>query len=142
MKDSTQNTINLGARVLLAHIFILAGFNKIGGYAGTQAYMEAMGVPGALLPLVILLELGGGLALLVGWQTRLVAAALAGFSVAAAAIFHSNFGDQMQMIMFMKNISIAGGLLMVFAYGAGALSLDAKLSQRRTSTPRGSLKQA
>ncbi len=134
MKDSTQNGVNLIARVLLAHIFLLAGINKISGYAGTQGYMESMGVPGALLPLVILLEVGGGLALIAGFQTRIVAGALALFCLATAVLFHTNFADQTQMIMFMKNLTMAGGLLMVVAYGAGALSVDAKFGQRRERT--------
>ncbi len=116
--------VDLAARILLAQIFVLAGLSKITGYAGTQGYMESMGVPGMLLPLVILLELGGGLALIVGWQTRLVSYALAGFTVIAALIFHSNFSDQMQMIMFMKNLSITGGLLLLALHGAGSLSLE------------------
>lgn len=112
------------ARVLLAHIFILAGVSKIMGYAGTQGYMESVGVPGMLLPFVILLELGGGLAILVGWKTRVMAYALAGFSIIAAAIFHNNFADQMQMASFMKNIAIAGGFLLLAEHGAGSYSLD------------------
>jgi putative oxidoreductase len=112
------------ARILLAHIFILAGMNKIMGYAGTQGYMESVGVPGMLLPLVILLEVGAGLALVVGWQTRLMAYALAGFTVISAIIFHNNLGDQIQMIMFMKNFAIAGGLMLLAEHGAGAFSLD------------------
>lgn len=112
------------ARVLLAQIFIMAGISKITGYAGTQGYMDMMGVPGILLPLVIILELGGGLAILVGWQTRLTAYALGGFTIIAAFIFHSNFADQMQMIMFMKNLALAGGFLLLAEYGAGAYSLD------------------
>ena len=112
------------ARILLAHIFVLAGISKITGYAGTQGYMEMMGVPGMLLPLVIILELGGGLALIAGWQTKWTAYALAGFSVISAVIFHSNLGDQMQMILFMKNFAMAGGLLLLAEHGAGAYSLD------------------
>ena len=112
------------ARVLLAHIFLLAGISKITAYAGTQGYMESVGVPGMLLPLVILLEAGGGLALILGWQTRWTSYALAGFSVVAAIIFHSNLDDQMQMILFMKNFAIAGGLLLLAEHGAGAYSLD------------------
>ena len=116
---------NLVGRILLAHIFVLAGLNKLGAaYAGTQGYMEAMGVPGMLLPLVILLELGGGLALMVGYKTRLMSWALAAFTVAAALIFHSQLSDQMQMIMFMKNFAIAGGLLILAEHGAGFYSLD------------------
>ncbi len=119
---SKYNT--LIARVLLAHIFVLAGLSKITAYAGTQGYMESMGVPGMLLPLVILLEFGGGLALLLGWKARLMAYALAAFTLVAAVIFHSNFADQIQMIMFMKNLSIIGGLLLIAEYGAGKYSLD------------------
>ena len=115
---------NLAGRFLLAHIFLLAGINKISGYSGTQAYMEGMGVPGMLLPLVIVLEIAGALALIVGWQTRWAAYALALFSIVAALIFHNNLSDQMQMILFMKNWAIAGGLLVLAANGAGAFSLD------------------
>ena len=114
------------ARILLAHIFVLAGISKITAYTGTQGYMEMMGVPGMLLPLVIILELGGGLAIVAGWQTRWVAYALAGFSVISALIFHSNLADQTQMIMFMKNFAIAGGLLLLAEHGPGAFSLDKK----------------
>jgi len=111
-------------RIMLAQIFLLAGISKIGAYAGTQGYMESMGVPGGLLPLVILVEIVGGLALILGWQTRWASLALAGFTLLAAFLFHSHLSDQMQSIMFMKNISIAGGLIVLAAYGAGACSLD------------------
>ncbi|MDO6685775.1 MULTISPECIES: DoxX family protein [unclassified Agarivorans] len=112
------------ARLLLALIFIVSGYGKIAGYAGTQAYMEAMGVPGMLLPLVIALELVGGLAILVGWKTRAIAFLLAGFSVVSGLLFHFNPDDQIQMIMLMKNVAIAGGFLLLVAHGAGAYSLD------------------
>ena len=121
-----EKYVNLVGRILLAHIFLLAGINKITGYSGTQGYMEAMGIPGMLLPLVILLEIGGGLALIAGWQTRLAAYALALFCIVSALIFHSNLGDQMQMILFMKNWAMAGGLLVLAANGAGAFSLDSR----------------
>ena len=111
-------------RLLIAIIFVMAGLDKIGGFAGTQGYMEAMGVPGELLPLVIALEIGGGLAIIVGWQTRLAALALAGFSLLSALMFHANFADQMQMIMLMKNFAITGGLLFLVANGPGAWALD------------------
>jgi putative oxidoreductase len=116
----------LAGRILIAAIFVLSGFTKIGGYAGTQGYMEAMGVPGALLPLVIVTELGGGLLIALGLWTRLAAFALAGFTLLSALLFHRNFGDQVQMIMFLKNLAIAGGFLFLFAHGAGRLSLDAR----------------
>lgn len=111
-------------RVFLATIFFMSGLNKMSAYAGTQGYMEAMGVPGSLLPLVIALEVLGGLAIIVGWQTKAVAIALAGFSVLSAVLFHADFTDQMQMGMFMKNIAIAGGFLMLIAQGPGAFAID------------------
>lgn len=123
-----EKVSQLLARVFLGHIFLLAGVSKIGAYSGTQGYMDAMGVPGALLPLVILLEVAGGLAIIAGWKTKWAAIALAGFSVVSAAIFHNNFGDQTQMIMFMKNIAIAGGFLLLAVHGAGAYSLDNRKS--------------
>ena len=116
----------LAARLLLGPVFVIAGWGKIGGYAATQGYMEAMGVPGMLLPLVIALELGAGLALMVGCQTRLAALALAVFTLLAGFIFHGNFADQMQAIMFMKNLGMSGGLLMLAALGGGAWSLDGR----------------
>ncbi len=127
MKDVTV----LVGRVLIALIFIGSGWGKIGGYAGTQQYMESMGVAGALLPLVILIELGGGLALVAGVLTRLAAVGLAVFCVVAALYFHMAWDDRIQYIMFMKNITIAGGLLVLAAYGAGAFSVDAWWSRRR-----------
>lgn len=116
--------LNLAARVLMAQIFIISGFSKITGYAGTQQYMASQGVPAFLLPLVILTELGGGVLLVLGWKTRWVALALAGFTLLAALLFHLKPGDQMQMISFMKNLAIAGGLLLFVRYGAGAPALD------------------
>lgn len=111
------------ARLLMAGIFVGSGLSKLGAYAATQQYMEQMGVPGALLPFVILAEVGGGLALLVGFQARLAALALAAFSIIAAIIFHGG-GDQIQQIMFMKNLAIAGGLLGFVLNGAGPASID------------------
>lgn len=115
-------------RVLIASIFVLSSLSKITAYTNTQGYMEAMGVPGALLPLVILFEVLAGLAIIVGWQTRLVAFALAGFSILSAIMFHFNFADQIQFIMFMKNIAISGGFLFLVASGPGAFALDNRAS--------------
>lgn len=115
-----NNVSMLTGRAMLATVFILAGFSKLGaGYAGTQAYMESVGLPGLLLPAVIALEIVGGLALLIGFQTRIVALLLAGFTVSAAVLFHSDFSQQMQMILFMKNIGLTGGFLVLIAQGPG-----------------------
>jgi len=111
-------------RVLLSIIFLSAGYGKIMGYTGTQGYMEKFGVPGELLPLVIVTELGGGLALLLGWKTRWAALALAGFCVLSALLFHLDFASKIQTIMFMKNLGLAGGFLVLAAAGPGALSMD------------------
>jgi putative oxidoreductase len=124
-------TSSLLGRLGLSLIFIISGWGKIAGYAATQQYMEAMGVPGDLLPLVIALELGGGLAILGGAFTRWIALAMAAFSLASAALFHGNLGDAAQAIHFWKNVAMAGGFLMLVANGAGALSLDAVWARRR-----------
>ena len=115
---------NSVGRVLIAAIFLLSGLSKISGYEATQGYMDAMGVPGGLLPLVIVFEVFAAVAIIVGFQTRLAALALAGFTLVSAVILHGNLGDQTQFIMFMKNVAIAGGFLFLVANGAGALALD------------------
>jgi putative oxidoreductase len=123
-KPAVNATLVLAARLLASTIFIGAGLSKLGaGYAGTQGYMASVGVPGTLLPLVIALEIGGGLSLLLGFQTRLVAFLLAGFCIVSGMLFHSG-ADQMQQIMLMKNLAIAGGLLAFTVFGAGRLSFD------------------
>lgn len=115
--------LSLLGRVLLSLIFILAGWQKITGYEATLQYMQAFGVPGFLLPLVILTELGGGLAILTGVFTRAAALALAGFSIVAALIFHANFADDVQLVLFLKNLAIAGGLVLLAAHGPGPWAL-------------------
>jgi putative oxidoreductase len=124
--NAQQNFLDFAGRVLIAAIFLISGLGKIAGYAGAQGYMAAMGVPGALLPLVIALEVGGALAIILGYRTRLVAFLLAGFCVVSALIFHRAVGDQVQFIMFLKNIAIAGGFLLLVARGPGEWSLDAR----------------
>jgi len=119
-----KKVAELIGRVFLAAIFLLSGLGKIGAYAGTAAYMSSVGVPAALLPVVIATEVLGAIAIIIGWKTRLVAFLLAGFTLVTGVIFHSNFADQVQMIMFLKNAAIAGGFLLLVANGAGALSLD------------------
>ena len=112
------------SRVLLSVLFIVAGYGKITGYEGTAAYMASMHVPSFFLPLVILLELGGGLAIVFGFLTRFTALFISGFTIIAAVIFHNNFSDDMQQLMFMKDMSIAGGFLILGLFGAGKYSLD------------------
>lgn len=117
----------LSARALMSFIFIAAGYAKLVGYDDTMTWMETMSVPGGLLPLVILIELGGGLALLLGWQTRLAAAALAGFCVLSGVLFHAGQPDDLQQILLMKNLAMAGGLLSIVRTGAGCPSVDKTL---------------
>jgi len=119
-----ESSAELVGRILLGSLFLLSGLSKLGAYGATAAYMSSAGVPGALLPAVIAVELLGSLAVIVGWKTRVAAALLAGFSLLAAFLFHNNFADQIQMIMFLKNVSIAGGFLLLVAQGAGPVSLD------------------
>lgn len=120
---SSHALVSLIGRALISAIFILSGFEKVTGYEGTVSYMQMFGVPGIVLPLVILAELGGGLAILFGVLSRWAALALALFCLASAVIFHANFEDQMQTILFMKNLAMAGGLLLLYANGPGALTL-------------------
>ena len=115
--------VSLVARILMSAIFISAGIGKVSGYAQTQAYMESHGLPGTLLPAVVALEVLGGVAVLVGVFSRYAGLALAAFCLASAAVFHSNFADQMQMTNFMKNVCMAGGFLLLFANGSGRYAI-------------------
>ncbi|OUS28109.1 hypothetical protein A9Q98_07980 [Thalassotalea sp. 42_200_T64] len=105
-------------------MFLMSGLTKISQYAGTQGYMEMMGVPGALLPLVILVEILGASMIIFGFKVRITALVLAGFSAASAMLFHNDFSNPAEIDNFMKNFTIAGGYLLLFAVGAGPLSLD------------------
>ena len=122
--------VDFAGRTMLALIFILSGYAKLGGYEGNLAYMASAGVPGFLLPPAIALELLGGIALVLGFQTRLVALLLAIFSVSSAILFHADLADQMQSIMFFKNIAMAGGLLLLTVHPLGDWTLDRKLLAR------------
>jgi putative oxidoreductase len=132
MNPNLTNTAALVGRILLAIIFITSGFGKITGYDGTAAYMATkLPMVGVLLPLTILTELGGGLALAVGFKARWAGLALAAFTLLAGFLFHDYWNADAahrmgQQINFMKNISISGGMLMVFAFGPGAWSVDRK----------------
>ena len=127
--NTFQNLAELGGRVLLAGLFLLSGAGKLGAYTATAGYMASLGVPGALLPLVIATELLGAAAIIVGWKTRIVAFLLAGFTLLSAIFFHSNFANQVEMIMFLKNVSIAGGFLLLVAHAAGPFSLDRRAAK-------------
>jgi putative oxidoreductase len=129
--QNIQNSAALVGRILLAILFIMSGFGKITGYDGTAAYMASKGLPmvGVLLPLTILTEFGGGILLAIGYKARWAALALAGFTILAALIFHNFWAVEAaqkmaQQINFMKNVAITGGLLVVFAFGAGRYSVD------------------
>ena len=119
-----QTYLPIVGRILLSIIFLVSGFGKITGTEFYVGYMEAFGVPGILIWPTIVLEIVGGVLLVVGYQTRWAAAALAAFTLVSALIFHTNFADQNEMVNFMKNLAITGGFLYVIAYGAGAFSVD------------------
>ena len=124
--NAIEKSADLLGRILLVVLFVFAAVGKLTGYAGTQAYMQSAGVPGYLLPLVILTELGGAVLIVLGWQTRLVAFLLAGFTLLSALIFHHQIGDSMQLLLLLKGISITGAFLLLVANGAGPCSLDAR----------------
>lgn len=135
MNSGLSSSAALVGRVMLAAMFVLAGISKIGGFDGTVAYIASKGLP---LPMVaaagtVLLEIAGGLALITGWRARWAALALAVFTVVASVIFHAYWAmpteqQAMQQLMFMKNMAVAGGMLMVFALGPGRLSVDGRRS--------------
>ena len=120
-------TILLG-RILLAVIFLLSGFGKLSAISGTAAYFGGLGLPLPTVTAVVvgLIELLGGLAILVGFQTRIAAWVLAVFTIATGLVAHTGWADQMQMIQFLKNLAITGGFLLLASSGAGAYSIDAK----------------
>jgi putative oxidoreductase len=138
MGTTYQSTVALVGRIFLCAIFVMAGFNKIMDYHGTAQHMTAQGMPAVsiLLPMAIAVEILGGLGLLVGFQTRFAAWMLFLFLIPTTAIFHNFWAMsdgqqyQMQMIQFMKNLAVMGGLLGFGAFGAGAYSLDALFANR------------
>jgi putative oxidoreductase len=139
MSESTKDTLLLLGRVLLSLIFILSGYGKITGWEDTSAYMASKGMP--LVPLfllgAIILELGGGLLVAVGYRARIGALALIIFVIPTTLIFHNFWAladpeRQLQTIMFLKNVSMLGGLLLIVACGAGRFSVDGLRPPRRT----------
>lgn len=126
MLNSLQNPLSLIGRLLLALLFVPAGYGKIAGFAGTVGYISSKGVP---LPevaaaIAIVVELGLGILLVVGFQTRWAALAMGLFTVVITCIFHAYWTDPTQQMMFYKNMAIAGGLFSIAAFGGGAWSLD------------------
>jgi putative oxidoreductase len=128
----TTRYLSLVGRLLIGFPFAMSGFSKLAAYGATTAYIASAGlpVPPLAYAIAVLVELGGGLLLIAGYQARSVALVLAVFSLATAVAFHSNFADQNQMIHFLKNVMMAGGLLQIAAFGAGAISLDARFLRR------------
>lgn len=131
MNPNTSNAAALAGRILLAALFVIAGFNKIGGFEGTAGYIASKGLPmpQVLTALTIALELGGGILLIVGYKARWVALLFFLWLIPTTFIFHQFWGidaaqAQMQMTQFLKNVSIMGGMLLLFAFGPGAYSLD------------------
>ncbi|WP_369789077.1 DoxX family protein [Rouxiella sp. WC2420] len=127
--NKVQNTAILIARILMPILFIVAGWGKMHAYTATAAYMASAGVPGFFLPLTILLEFGGGLAIMFGFLTRTTAIITAVFTILTALLFHVDFSVPVNQMMFMKNLTIAGGYLVLFAAGPGAFSIDRLLKK-------------
>lgn len=117
-------------RAAMSAIFILSGLGKVSAFGATQGYMEAFGAPGVLLAPTIAFEIGAGVAVLIGFGTRYAAFLLAGFSLATAIVFHRDVADQTQQIMFLKNVAMAGGLLLLAKTDAPALGFDGLFFKR------------
>jgi putative oxidoreductase len=132
MVNHLSRFVDLPGRLAMAAIFVLSGVGKLSAVAAIQGYMEAFGLPAALFYPTVAFELGAGLLLAVGMWTSWVASALAGFCVITGLVFHANFSDQIQQIMFMKNLAMAGGLVLILGHGARGASLDQVFDARRT----------
>ncbi len=124
MKQTLPSIVELVSRILLSAIFLISTVGKMTAYAATQRYMELQGVADWLLPVVVAAEIILPLMVILGWHTRLAAFSLGAFAVLTALLFHIDFGDQIQLVMFMKNVSMAGGFLLLAVHGAGRFSLD------------------
>lgn len=124
--SSLSHSIEFLGRVFLVTMYLLSGLGKFSAYDQTAGYMEAYGIPGVLLPLVITFEILASVAIIVGWRVRDVSILLAGFTLVSAFVFHADFADQVQMVMFLKNLSITGAFLLLFVNGPGKFSLDAR----------------
>ena len=124
--NGNQAVVALIGRLVLGAVFIMSGLGKLGAAGAIQGYIASVGVPAPLLGYIVALviEIGGGALLLAGYRTKLVAGVLAAFCVITAILFHHALGDENQLIHFMKNLAMAGGLLQIVAFGAGRISLD------------------
>ena len=133
----SKNYVPFIGRILLGVPFLMSGLSKLAAYAATVGYIGAVGLPIPSLAylVAVTIEVGGGLLLLSGFQVRFASFVMAVFSLTTALFFHRNFGDQNQMIHFLKNVMIAGGLLQITYFGAGALSLDARVLRTRAAPP-------
>lgn len=118
-----KNIVDVISRVMLAYLFVVAGYGKLFSYEATAGYMQSMHVPSFLLPLVILLELGGGVAIIIGLFTKFTSVFIAIFSIVAAILFHQG-NDSVNSLMFMKDIGLAGGFLLLAIHGSGKFSID------------------
>ena len=118
--------LDLIGRIFISGIFLLSGFNKIGNYDGTVGWMESFGLPGFLLIPAIILEIVAPILIIIGYQTKVVAALLSLFCIATAIIFHNDFSNQMQLTAFLKNIALAGGFMFLTVHGVKNFSLDKK----------------
>ncbi len=128
-----RQLIVLAARLLLASLFLWDAWTIFGNFDATRAYMEANGVSGMLLPLVMLLQAVGGLCIALGWQASLAALGLAAFCLSTAVMFHTPLGEIGERIQFWKDLALAGGLLLLFVHGAGRVSVDHYLARRGVS---------
>jgi putative oxidoreductase len=132
---NSTSYLAFAGRLLIGVPFAMSGLSKLAAYGATTAMIGAVGlpVPPLAYAVAVAVELGGGLLLIAGFQTRIVAIALALFALATALSFHSNFADQNQMIHFLKNVMMAGGLLQVVAFGAGSFSIDSRVTKVRAT---------
>jgi putative oxidoreductase len=124
MDETGNSSVLLVARCLLAGLFLWSGIGKIAGYDEAGQFMVQHGTIRLLLPAAIAIEIGAAFLLVVGWKVRLAAVALAGFCVVTALLFHANFTDRAQMVHFLKNVALAGGLLALYVSGPGRMSFD------------------
>jgi len=124
MDETTDSSVLLVARCLVAALFIWSGIGQVAGYDETATFMSRNGVIGNLLAIAVFIELAGGILLVVGYRMQLTCLVLAGFCVVTALLFHANFADKAQMFHFLKNSAIAGGLLALYVSGPGRMSFD------------------